>query len=769
MNYREIEIEYANSFPTHGQFQKNFVIELGIPDFVKKVNVIYNDKTYENLTLGQDGAGKGRIYFPNNGIEFVNNNKELRGGEKISLKVGWEESMNSATYFIFGNKPSGEYENSLWDTSTILKTKEYYFTISDKLTYKPKINDIVVFKEFNTKIYWGQAILDSNAEQIEKEGKKVIRFRLKDIKIWLYKISTDSVYNSLSNKDTRARIVSINKADFDLIIETMENNSPLTDERQSQIKALWEKFKSETKQEDKNFNTAEIDKLLIGWASYKAKIINGTLSLEDYTSTIEIAKNRMPGHYLCNFLERTTKTVLGSSKPGTAENFGVKLNNDNSTYFIKSENKEKATRQEAESYFNENIKGLLKNIVSESDTLVKIKLVDDAVYSAKQILMKMAVLDNLSDFLYIYSTQWLEELYNDFIDGDAECIFTKNHQVCLVAKKLLVVNEKDKGELILLSRFLWRYVNARTIADTDNPNVIMYGPPGTGKTYSVVNSLDFVCQGDSARYELLQFHPSFTYEDFIEGIKPKGVSKDGNIRFELVNGIFKNFCIKAKDTPDKPFYFVVDEINRANLSSVFGETLSLLEKDYRHDGKNKRNLIRTQYSALIEDLIKEDDKYKDLAYIIDNGEVKFGVPKNVFFIGMMNDVDKSIDAFDLALRRRFKWIRKDCDYEVIAEETRFKRKEDFSNISKYIKACEKLNNYISAEIGLGKSYEFGHSFFMKMSDISKRKEITQHNLETLFNSYLRPTLKEYLRAVFTESELDGKLNEALNRFKETLK
>lgn len=568
-----------------------------------------------------------------------------------------------------------------------------------------------------------------------------------------------------------------NNATNDFIVEwhklanykKLMENIKLSPDRQAQIKALWEKFKSETKQEDKNFNTSEIDKLLTGWENYKAKILNDTLSLDEYTNTLGSATATMPGGYLCNFLERTTRTVLGSSKPGTAFNFEVKLNNDNTTYYILKQNKQNATRAEAESYYNDNIKNLLKSIVSESEPLAKIKLVEEATYSAKQVLMKMAVLDNLSDFLYIYSTQWLEELYNDFIDGDAEGIFTKNHQVCLVAKKLLSVNEQDKGELILLSRFLWRYVNARTIADADNPNVIMYGPPGTGKTYSVVNSLDFVSQGDSSRYEVLQFHPSFTYEDFIEGIKPKGVSKDGNIRFELVNGIFKNFCIKAKNTPDKSFYFVVDEINRANLSSVFGETLSLLEKDYRHDGINKRNLIRTQYSTLIEDLIKEDDKYKELAYIIDNGEVKFGVPENVFFIGMMNDVDKSIDAFDLALRRRFKWIRKDCDYEVIEEETRFKRKEDFSNINQYLKACEKLNNYISAELGLGKSYEFGHSFFMKMSDIAKRKEITQHNLETLFNLYLRPTLKEYLRAVFAESELDGKLDEALNRFKETLK
>lgn len=571
--------------------------------------------------------------------------------------------------------------------------------------------------------------------------------------------------NSNDQRIATTILAAINQKRIDELME----NIKLSAERQAQIKALWEKYKSETKAEDKTFNIREIENLIGQWNQYKEKITNDTLSLDEYTNTLGSSTATMPGGYLCNFLERTTRTVLGSSKPGTAFNFEVKLNNDNASYYILKQNKQNASKEEAETYFNSNIRGLLKSIVSETEPLAKIKLVEDAAYSAKQILMKMAVLDNLTDFLYIYSTQWLEELYNDFIDGDAEGIFTKNHQVCLVAKKLLSVNEQDKGELILLSRFLWRYVNARTIADADNPNVIMYGPPGTGKTYSVVNSLDFVCQGDSSRYELLQFHPSFTYEDFIEGIKPKGVSNDGNIRFELVNGVFKNFCIKAKNTPDKSFYFVVDEINRANLSSVFGETLSLLEKDYRHNGIGNKNLIRTQYSTLIEDLIKEDKKYESLAYTIDNNEVKFGVPENVFFIGMMNDVDKSIDAFDLALRRRFKWIRKDCDYDVIEEETRFKRKEDFSNIKQYLKACEKLNNYISAELGLGKSYEFGHSFFMKMSDIAKRKEITQHNLETLFNLYLRPTLKEYLRAVFAESELDGKLDEALNRFKETLK
>lgn len=577
---------------------------------------------------------------------------------------------------------------------------------------------------------------------------------------------TLSICNDL-NTDTAKVIIQWYR---NAVNKRLMENIKLSSDRQTQIKALWDKFKKDTKEQQR---CEGIDELFEQWKQYKDKIVNDTLTLDDYTNTLGNSTAIMPGGYLCNFLERTTRKNLGSSKPGNANNFEVKLNNDNETYFIKSTNKANADKQEAETYFNDNIKPLLNNIVSASAPLEKINLIENANYSAKQLLMKLAVLENLADILQIYKEESIEELYNEFIDDDTDSVYTKNHQVCVVAKKILDVNEQDKNELLLLSRFLWQFVNSKAIADINNPNVILYGPPGTGKTFSAKSSLDFVCQGDSARYEILQFHPSFTYEDFIEGIKPKGVSKDGNIRFELVNGVFKNFCIKAKEQPNKDFYFVVDEINRANLSTVFGETLSLLEKDYRDDGSGK-HLIKTQYSALIEQLIKDNpnvDEYKKLAYNYNSttGEVKFGVPKNVFFIGMMNDVDKSIDAFDLALRRRFKWIRKDCDYEVIEEETRFKGKEEFNNISQYVRACEKLNNYIANDLGLGKSYEFGHSFFMKVSDIAKRKEITPNNVEVLFNLFLRPTLKEYLRAVFAESELESKLDEALSKFKETIK
>ena len=318
------------------------------------------------------------------------------------------------------------------------------------------------------------------------------------------------------------------------------------------------------------------------------------------------------------------------------------------------------------------------------------------------------------------------------------------------------------------------------IAHFDSPNTILYGAPGTGKTYEVSKKMEFLKEVDGAVVHKMQFHPSFTYEDFIEGIKPMGVSENGNIKFELVNGVFKTFCMEAKKYPNKDYYFIVDEINRANLATVFGETLSLIEKDYRHDPDPKKdskdNLIQTQYSSLIEELIKEDKTKEDsLVYARDeNGKVAFGVPKNVYFIGMMNDVDKSIDTFDLALRRRFKWIRKDCKYDVI-KEIKFKNGSgNFKNIDEYADCAEALNKYISQELLLGKSYEFGHSFFMKMSGIPKNTIISESNLETLFDSHLRPTLKEYLRAFYPENEIEGNngkggmLKEALEKFQSKL-
>ena len=209
----------------------------------------------------------------------------------------------------------------------------------------------------------------------------------------------------------------------------------------------------------------------------------------------------------------------------------------------------------------------------------------------------------------------------------------------------------------------------------NNKNTILHGPPGTGKTYQITQYLQDNANKEEYRY--IVFHPNYGYEDFIDGIKPtKFVG--GQIKLELVNGHFKQFCLdkhkankdfiekkkkeehlikdnkKAKiDLPK--YYFVVDEINRANLSTVFGETLMLLEDSYRYkyfneDGGEIDNQMNKDAGRLItlknSTLCEEEKHWFEK---IGDDEVLFGIPENIYFIGMMNDVDKSVDLFDLAL------------------------------------------------------------------------------------------------------------------------
>lgn len=562
------------------------------------------------------------------------------------------------------------------------------------------------------------------------------------------------------------------------------DNLKLNQERIETLKRLWENFKSSYSNNEIKKIEIKIEGLQKDWKFYRDKIVNGSLSLEEYTNRLE--NNNEKGGYLCNFLERTTREMYGSSKPGNATNFEVKLNADGETYtfrdgLTRGESENFNLKEEAIERFNKTINPILHNIVTRTSAIEKIEAVENANYAAKQILRKIAVLDTTNDFLNIYSDEAINTLHNDFLNSETQNNLGKNHEIRISINKVLEL-EDTAVNAFLVSRFLWKYATSSAVADTNTPNVILYGPPGTGKTYSVKQNLEFVCLGDESRYEYVTFHPSFSYEDFIDGIKPKGVTKDGNIKFELTDGVFKKFCKKAlkecltakeENREAKPYYFVVDEINRANLSAVFGETLMCIEKDYRYDVyEPDNNLYKTQYSVLIESMVEDaSNNNKDLsnlAFIYKNGNAYFGVPNNVFFIGMMNDVDKSIDAFDLALRRRFKWKPMHYEQEVLEQETKFRNGDNFLNMTEYADACTKLNNYISEDLSLGKSYQFGHSFFMKISGIANSKTISQKNLDSLFQLYLEPSLREYLRAIFSEQELDNQIEKALNLFKENL-
>jgi len=278
-------------------------------------------------------------------------------------------------------------------------------------------------------------------------------------------------------------------------------------------------------------------------------------------------------------------------------------------------------------------------------------------------------------------------------------------------------------------------------------NIIYYGAPGTGKTFGVKSNIEYIVEDIEKQFVMTQFHPSYTYEDFIEGVKPSGLT-EGVMNFELKDGEFKLFCQKAKVDEEKflkendfynaikkyGYFFFVDEINRAELSRVFGELLYSLE--YR----GKSGKIKTQYSSL-----RDEYEY-------------FYIPENLFFIGTMNDVDRSIDSFDLALRRRFVWLRKDCDYQVI------KNNIQDENIENYVKACENLNKYIVGLDGLGEKYQIGHSYFLKIKSYIKNK-ITQNCMNELFDYHIEPLLVEYLRVEYDEKGIKQHLNEARKEFK----
>lgn len=207
-------------------------------------------------------------------------------------------------------------------------------------------------------------------------------------------------------------------------------------------------------------------------------------------------------------------------------------------------------------------------------------------------------------------------------------------------------------------------------------NVIMQGAPGVGKTFAA-KRLAYSIMGvkDESRVEFVQFHQNYSYEDFIMGYKPCGTG------FELQNGIFYKFCQKAANNPDMPYFFIIDEINRGNMSKIFGELLMLIEKDYRGTKAT-------------------------LAY---NG-LPFAVPKNLYIIGMMNTADRSLAMIDYALRRRFSFFAMEPGFEAdgFIEYVDSLKDDTFTALIEVIVA---LNQTIVKDASLGKGFCIGHSYF----------------------------------------------------------
>ena len=235
-------------------------------------------------------------------------------------------------------------------------------------------------------------------------------------------------------------------------------------------------------------------------------------------------------------------------------------------------------------------------------------------------------------------------------------------------------------------------------------NIILQGAPGVGKTF-VAKRIAFSMMGvkDVERVMMVQFHQSYSYEDFIMGFRP---STDG---FELKRGVFYNFCKKAEIDGDNDYFFIIDEINRGNLSKIFGELFMLIENDKR---------------GVSLQLLYSDEK--------------FSVPKNIYIIGMMNTADRSLAMLDYALRRRFAFfeIKPGFATDGFREYRMSLENEKFD---KLIACVESLNNVISNDESLGDGFCIGHSYFCNLLPDT----IDDQVLSGIVEYELIPLLKEY--------------------------
>ena len=235
-------------------------------------------------------------------------------------------------------------------------------------------------------------------------------------------------------------------------------------------------------------------------------------------------------------------------------------------------------------------------------------------------------------------------------------------------------------------------------------NVILQGAPGVGKTFAAKRlAYSMMGKKDQDRVMLVQFHQSYTYEDFIEGFRPTSAGSG----FEIKKGSFYNFCKKAEEDLENEYFFIIDEINRGNLSKIFGELFMLIESDKRG------NSLQLLYS-----------------------DEKFNVPSNVYIIGMMNTADRSLAMLDYALRRRFAFYTMNPGFSSDGFRS-YKKNLASAKMDKLIVCVENLNGVIATDDSLGEGFCIGHSYFCNIDAIDDTI------LSNIVEYELVPLLKEY--------------------------
>jgi 5-methylcytosine-specific restriction protein B len=311
--------------------------------------------------------------------------------------------------------------------------------------------------------------------------------------------------------------------------------------------------------------------------------------------------------------------------------------------------------------------------------------------------------------------------YTDYVQN-LELLIAGDGDIEEIEPEKEIVYEVYSGEHFLNEVFMSqeRYETIKNLLKAKN-NLILQGAPGVGKTFAAKRlAYSIIGKKDTSRVAIVQFHQSYSYEDFIMGYRP---TKEG---FELTDGPFYQFCKNAQDDFGRDYFFIIDEINRGNLSKIFGELLMLIEGDKR--GEKLRLLYANEL---------------------------FSVPKNIYIIGLMNTADRSLALIDYALRRRFAFFELSpaFDSHGFVEKQKSFDNKIFDTLVQHIM---ELNREIANDPALGRGFCIGHSYFCldeeEMSDLKRTDPAIEYSfdhekiearLKAVVEYEILPLLEEY--------------------------
>ena len=652
------------------------------------------------------------------------------------------KNISNEKYLIlaFGTSitTSGIQSSIYWDNSfkdTCLDIYDYFkhISIEVKESFQDTYRDEVSPSNDKILVYNSYIIEDDLKEHIKKitdDFEKILNYYISYIE--LYKKYKDRIKNDEEIKEKDLKEI------LEYYIESKENTPEEKDECNKEIKEYNKKFLgfSKTIQKFDIDFSFPLNAILYG-TSKREKIYNIILySVAIIERNKEIYNNKSSEKCI-RFLERF-KNYIGNEQ--------IKFIASNASYTY--EDFKKFCAEVEKDKYNNNYILILDNI--DKSDMLKI-FGDDYSELEKRICNKEK--SKLPKNLYILGTTSKTFLSIKFFK---DFNFIKAHSKDEIKEHIVEIDEEIE--------------NLLGVKEEENNfkfplNSILYGPPGTGKTYnSILYSLGIATKNEGiinriknntetisdekinefndlkkqGQIEFITFHQSYSYEDFIEGIRPTLATKDSednkDLKYTIHSGIFKKICERARNDKDKNYVLIIDEINRGNISKIFGELITLLEPSKRL-GETEELKIRLPYS----------------------GE-EFGVPKNLYILGTMNTADRSIALLDIALRRRFNFIEMPPKYNLLKT---INCKEGEINLQDLLKA---INTRI--EFLLDKDHLIGHSYFINIKTFEDLKEVFKNSIMPLLQEYFYDDfekIKFVLNIKDDEDDKDDKDNNSIIR------